>query len=101
MEVDRTADEGIIGPPVGRPLGHLVVERPRRDGLALRDREGELGFQSVPDFSGHGTDWHAIVIFDRASSLPQLAVLSLGPRLAGTPARGKKALEAATGYWLC
>src|SRR4029077_11553743 len=92
--LDRTADPGIVGPPVGRAFGNLVGSRPQRDRLTLRDRDGELSFHSVREFFGHGK---AMVVFQRASCWPRLAVLSLGPRLAGTPARGQESLG--SGSW--
>ena len=74
--------------------------RQHRDGLALRDREGELGFQSVSDFSGHGTDWHAIVVFDRAVLLAPARGSQPGAQAGRRAARGKRLWEAARGYWL-
>ena len=60
IRLDRGPDLGLAGPPVGRPLGHFVVARPRGDGRALRRSRGRAGFSgfgSSLKLAQDGTRW--------------------------------------------
>jgi hypothetical protein len=44
-------------------LGRGNRARPQGHRSALRDRESELGFRLLAEFSRHGVGWHAATIF--------------------------------------
>jgi hypothetical protein len=55
---NKSAVLGVFGLPVGRAPGYIVLACPLGDGLALRDRNGELILLGQGDFFfGYGTPW--------------------------------------------
>jgi hypothetical protein len=90
IRLDRLADHGVLCPPVGRHFGHIVGPRPLGGGNALRKCKGELSFRTFAMFSSHVTKCYPVLLNSKNPGLFSLAVPSPGPRLAGTPSKGKE-----------
>ena len=64
---------------------------------AMRDRTASLRYLFLREFFGHGAHRHAVTIIVPRVLFAPLAVLSPGPRLAGTPSTGKEVWNWALG----
>ena len=85
--LDRGERVGLIGPSVGRGLGHSIGARPRGDGYALRKGEGKSGFPTLSRFSGHG---NKVAGYHRVSVSPRPRFSAWGPGWPARPRRAKK-----------